>query len=161
VTNEGRGWHLHLHACINSRFIDAAALAAIWAKLVGQDFSIVCVKDVTGREYIREISKYVVDGNQVAKWSGSDLAAYLDASAKVRTFGVFGSCFKLRAQGKAHQEKTQADNKRCECGCSQFRFLTPSEWEWEQQTTSKAGTPRLPTRPDPQLDLSLGPARAA
>ena len=124
VTNEGRGWHLHYHMLIESRFIDSHILAKEWAKTVGEDFCIVKVKDTRDRAYLQEVTKYAVKGSDIASWSGTDIVKFIYAFQGVRTFHAFGSCFKLRAQ----VEKWKANahpyaDKSCECGCQTFRFM--------------------------------------
>lgn len=130
VTNEGRGWHLHLHALVNSRFIDSVKLAEIWARCLGQDFSIVKVKDARDTEYLREVCKYVVKGDQMASWTPEDIAAYVVAFKGARTFGVFGALYKLRAEHADWFKQQQADAGVCPCGCAEFRIFSEAEWEW-------------------------------
>jgi hypothetical protein len=134
VTNEGKGWHLHLHALIDARWIDAKALAIKWAKLTGQDFAIVKVKDVRQADYLSEVTKYAVKGSQLASWSPSDIAAYIDAMNGVRTFGVFGALYGLRTKWRDFLDTLQKEMPACECGCSTYYVLTEAEYAWKQQT---------------------------
>jgi len=134
VTNEGHGWHLHLHALIDTRWIDAKALACKWAKLTGQDFSIVKVKDVRQADYLAEVTKYAVKGSQLASWSPTDIAAYIDSMTGVRTFGVFGKLYSLRAEWHEFLDTLQKEMPACECGCQSYYVLTEAEFAWKQQT---------------------------
>jgi hypothetical protein len=134
VTNEGRGWHLHLHALVDARWIDAKALAIKWAKLTGQDFSIVKVKDVRQADYLAEVTKYAVKGSQLASWEPTDIAAYIDAMSGVRTFGVFGKLYSIRAQWREFLDSLQKEMPACECGCQTYYVLTEAEFAWKQQT---------------------------
>lgn len=92
LTNEGRGWHLHAHLLLDVPFLPADELARKWAKLVGQNFAIVKVKDVSGSTaYVRELTKYVAKGNAVASWSAEEIVTYIRAFDGVRTFRAFGN----------------------------------------------------------------------
>jgi hypothetical protein len=145
VTNEGRGWHLHIHALIDATWIDSGRLAAEWASCVGQDFAIVKVMDARQGDYLRELCKYVVDGNSVVKWSPEDLVAYITAFKGQRTFGCFGRLYKLRKEHKTFLESVQADANVCECGCNSFRYFSESEWEWFETINGPNGIrPRVP-----------------
>lgn len=161
VTNEGRGWHLHLHALIEARFIPADVLATEWGKLIGQDFAIVKVKDCREKSYLQEVCKYAVKGSQLAEWNGKDIAALMDAFDGVRTFGAFGELFKLRATFKAWIESLQQEEQPCDCGACNWRFLDRDEWEWENIERERNADPRpppspaLPVLPSPQLRLAV------
>lgn len=152
VTNEGRGWHLHMHVLVDADWIDAKVLALKWGRLVGQDFAIVRVQDARRSDYLAEVAKYCVKGIDLASWSPQDIASFLDSFADRRTFGVFGSCYGRRTEftewlAEVHNHKTT-----CECGCQLFRIFSEPEWEWEQ---IKRGN-RVPDKPVPDRQASLG-----
>ena len=155
VTNEGRGWHLHLHALIDCRFVDSAELARRWAKLVGQDFGIVKVKDCRDGDYLREVTKYAVKGTDLATWPGEQIAEFIRAFARTRTFGTFGTLYKRREQFTAWLEQLKENRNACECGCEAYHLFSSDEWEWIQHTTGCAPpTPAsAPIRRDVQNDL--------
>jgi hypothetical protein len=132
ITNEGKGWHLHLHALVDAYWIDAG---------VGQDIAIVKVKDARGKEYLRELCKYIVDGNQLASWSGEDIATYIEAFTGQRCFGTFGALYSLRAEHRKFLDEIQADKPQCPCGCTTVRIFSPEEWEWHE---CKHGRPDRP-----------------
>jgi len=146
VTNEGRGWHLHLHALINARFIPADVLAREWGKLVGQEFAIVKVKDCRDRSYLGEVTKYAVKGQQLAGWSGPDIATLFDAFERVNCFGTFGALFKLRAEFREHLDAIQSEPAACPCGCTTFRILDESSFEFEECRREIDAAPRPPPR---------------
>lgn len=147
VTNEGRGWHLHIHALVESRYIDARQLATTWARCVGQDCAIVKVKDARGKDYLAEVTKYAVKGSELASWTGHDIGLFVDAFTGVRTFGVFGSLYGKRAEW-SNFLKTLGDFKpTCSCGCSDFLFLSPNQLLERLETHDKSpvlGAPRPP-----------------
>lgn len=145
VTNEGKGWHIHLHALIEAKWIDANELASVWAKCIGQDFAIVKVKDARNGDYLRELCKYVCKGDQLAGWIPDDIAALIDSLATNRTFGAFGELYKMRALHREFLDGLQAEGPTCPCGCSSFRFFDKNEWEWFEATSG----PNAP--PEPQI----------
>jgi hypothetical protein len=157
VTNEGRGWHIHLHALVDCPYVDQSALARKWAALVGQDFSIVYVRSATSRDYLKEVCKYACKPQDMAAWSPADIVAWLDASASLRLFGVFGSLLGRRGAWadwlKANLPKTPA----CECGCMALRFLSPAEYDALFLGPPGGTAPRPPPRPttEPDTQLSL------
>lgn len=122
LTNEGRGWHLHLHAVIDARWIDAKALAEEWAKCTGQDFAIVKVKDCRSVEYLQEVLKYTVKGTDLATWAPGDLVDYIDAFIGVRTFGTFGSLYNRMPKYKQWLDELQLARQTCPCGGTHFSY---------------------------------------
>lgn len=134
VTNEGKGWHLHLHALVDARYIDSGKLATEWAKCIGQDFAIVKVRDARGQSYLQEVCKYVVKGGDMAAWPAEQIVAYIEAFKGARCFGVFGVLYKLRAEHRDWFEQEAADKNVCPCGCTEFRIFSEAEWEWFEVT---------------------------
>lgn len=128
VTNEGRGWHLHLHALIDADWIDARQLSVAWHRATGGAGHIVKVKDTRERSYLQEVTKYAVKGTQLASWSSTEVAEFVTAFARTRTFGVFGSLYKLRALWRAAMAEIQSERPACECGCVDVRILSENEW---------------------------------
>jgi hypothetical protein len=153
VTNEGKGWHIHLHALIQAKWIDAGELARVWARCIGQDIAIVKVKDARNADYLRELCKYVCKGDQLAGWVPDEIAALIDALSSNRTFGAFGSLYKLRAEHRAFLDSLQAEAPACECGCTTFRFFDENEWEWHECTHGG--------RPPPDAGKPGGPSMLA
>lgn len=152
VTNEGRGWHLHLHALIDAKWIDSGQLAKKWGDIVGQDFAIVKVKDVREKSYLEEVTKYAVKGSELAGWQASDIRAFIEAFSGVRTFGVFGSLYGKRTEWREWLDSLQADGFRCKCGCDSFKFYDENEWEWHEATFDgvKGARPPPETKPTRQ-----------
>lgn len=147
VTNEGRGWHVHVHALIDARYIDAKALAIQWAKRVGQDFAIVKVKDARDKSYLAELTKYCVKPAQLASWTGDEISAFIDAIDGCRMFGVFGSLFKQRSEWNEWKKTHLEARSRCECGCSTWTHLTDNELQaHDLQPSRPSQKPRPPDR---------------
>jgi hypothetical protein len=154
VTNEGRGWHLHLHAIVDAKWIDSGALARAWAKCVGQEFAIVKVKDVRGDSYLREVTKYLVKGSELAGWEPSDIATFIDAFNGVRCFGVFGSLYGKRTEFREWLDLLHEGRITCDCGCNKWRILSEDEYLW-LQLDIHASEPRPPPKPSPQSDFAF------
>lgn len=122
ITNEGRGWHLHLHIMVDARWVDAGALALLWGKLVGQDFGIVKVKDCRGQEYLGEITKYVVKPAELASWAPEEIAQFIHAIKGIRFFASFGTLFAVAKQIRMQLHAMKPPAKPCPCGCEQFIY---------------------------------------
>lgn len=122
ITNEGRGWHLHGHVLADVRWLDAGKLAVAWGGAVGQEFGIVKVKDCRGKDYLGEVTKYVVKGGQLASWPPEEINQFVQAVQGVRMFTTFGSLFKLRRKIKAQLDAAKPESGVCECGESDWRY---------------------------------------
>jgi hypothetical protein len=157
VTNESRGWHLHLHTLIDARWIDGGELARQWAECIGQDIAIVAVKDCRGDSYLKEVTKYAVKGSDFAAWSSPDIIAFVEAFENVRTFGVFGSLYKVRTEWKEFLDQLRSGRVKCDCGCNHWRIMSEAEFKWETEFNDRiVEAPRPPparTVPDNQLSL--------
>lgn len=109
TTNEGRGWHVHIHALVDTRWIDAGELARRWGRLLNQEFAIVKVKDARLLDYLAELAKYACKPAQMAAWPAREAALFVRACRGVRLFSTFGD---LRGF------KPPAEPQRCcpDCG---------------------------------------------
>lgn len=116
ITNEGNGWHLHAHILADVRWLPADLLAIEWGKAVGQQFGIVKVKDARGKEYLGEVTKYVVKPAQLVSWDVEHIAEFIHAIKGVRFFATFGSMFAIRKEMKKVLDATKPPPKPCECG---------------------------------------------
>lgn len=151
VTNEGRGWHLHIHALINARYIDQFLLSEKWAKITNGLGRIVKVNDARRVSYLKEVTKYAVKGNQLAAWSPEQIRTFIEAFDGVRTFGVFGELYGKRTQWKEWLKTITEFGTRCECGSSDFWFF--SELEWIQKDLIPV--PDRAPRPPPDLQVTF------
>lgn len=133
VTNESRGWHLHLHALIDAQWIDAKELSIQWGKQVGQEFAIVKVKDARGADYLAEVTKYAVKGNELSSWSSPDIISFIEAFNGVRTFGVFGSLYAKRTEWKEWLDVLRQGRVKCECGCNNWHVMSPGEFQFHEE----------------------------
>lgn len=152
VTNEGNGWHLHLHALIDSRWICQKTLVEQWQDITGNAGRICYVKDCRKSDYLKEVTKYAVKGSELAAWSPEKIARFVEAFRGVRTFGVFGSLYGKRTAWKEWIQSQNAQLQKCNCGCSEFRYY--DEHQWLMLDLKPVGP--ICSRPPPQLpDLQV------
>jgi hypothetical protein len=128
ITNEGDGWHLHSHWLLDARWLDMDSVSRVWGKLVGQEFAIVKIKDVRNADYVQEVSKYVVEGSELAKWPAELIHEFVTAVRGTRFFTTFGSLRELSPQIRAEIFAAKPERKICDCGCGEFLY--------EDQTTT-------------------------
>ncbi len=128
ITNEGRGWHLHLHALINAHWIDEGGLSIAWNKATNGLGRIVKVKDARDGKYLKEVTKYAVKGNQLAAWTKEQICEFLDAFTGVRTFGVFGDLYAKRTEFAEWFKAVRDSKPRCNCGSCDVRYFSESDF---------------------------------
>lgn len=154
VTNEGRGWHLHLHCLVDCRFIDSSALAREWEKATRGFGYIVKVKDARDRSYLHELTKYAVKGSDLAKWTPDQIVTFINAFDGQRTFGVFGSLYGKRTEFKEWLDALKNGKPKCECGSDNVKFWTEAAWLIHEHTPDPETKPRPPSKPEhPELKL--------
>lgn len=152
VTNESEGWHLHLHALVEARWIDAGRLAQVWNSVTGGFGKIVSVKDCRGESYLKEVSKYAAKGSDLAKWSGEKICEFLDAFTGLRTFGVFGNLYGKRTEFSEWLKSIRDLKPKCDCGCADLHYYSEAEWlEKDLQPTTH--NPDRPAPPDSHPEL--------
>jgi len=112
---------MHWHLLIESPFILLDDLQSAWGKLVGQEYAICNISTVGDKDYIREVSKYVVEGSEIARWPRETVLEFVEALDSTRLFSVFGRWKELRpaARAKMNAEKPMPT---CECGSIQFLY---------------------------------------
>jgi hypothetical protein len=158
VTNEGRGWHLHIHALVDCRWIDARELSLMWDKATRGHGCIVKVKDCRSKAYLQEVTKYAVKGTELAKWSAADVAAFVTAFTGVRTFGVFGVLHGLRTKWREWLDSLHESGQACECGCVDWRIQSEGEYEYRHIVIGNAqpDPPRCAPATHPELAFRRG-----
>jgi hypothetical protein len=147
VTNEGKGWHLHLHALIEAKWIDSADLALAWHSATNGFGRIVKVRDVRDRSYLAEVTKYVAKGSQLAAWAPTDIITFINALEGKRTFGVFGDLYGARTEFAEFIATLKSAKTKCDCGCNQFRYYTELQFEELFLVPDSASKPRPPPAP--------------
>ena len=153
VTNEGNGWHLHLHALVDARWIDASALSIEWndvtdgfgyivkvldarathdkPPIVGEGEVQVNCRGSAKSSYLKEVAKYAVKGTELARWNGCQVMEFILAMEGVKCFGVFGSLYGKRTEWKAWIDSLKEHGLTCDCGCSDWNLYSMAEWDWE------------------------------
>ena len=159
ITNEKRGWHLHLHALVDAKWIDKTQLSVNWKSITNGLGYIVDVKDCRRESYMREVTKYVVKGSMLAKWSGADIATFVRAFEGSRTFGVFGSLFGMRTKFAAFVESLRTARPDCECGASCMSYWTEHDWLARVRPSGVQHQPHAPPRPPDQTQFQILPIR--
>jgi hypothetical protein len=122
ITNEGRGWHLHSHWLLDVRWLDMPAVARSWGKLVGQEFAICKVKDVREKQFLQEITKYVVKGCDLATWPAEHLLEFVTAIRGLRFFSSFGSLAFAAPAIRREIAAAKAPTEPCPCGSTAFVY---------------------------------------
>lgn len=152
VTNEGNGWHLHLHALVNARWIDKGGLSDEWRSVTNGFGYIVDVADARADSFKRQVKKYVVKGTQLSAWTPTQIATFIDAFDGVRCFGVFGDLFKQRAEFSVFWKNQRKSKPVCECGCCDVYYFTEAQFlERDLRLTPNSDPippPRLDATPD-------------
>jgi len=143
VTNEGRGWHVHIHALVDAQWIDSFGLSEHWQKVTNNMGRIVKVKDARQSNYLKEVTKYCVKGVQLAAWSPETIVQFVQAFTGVRTFGVFGSLYGARTEFREWWKLVRDNKPPCKCGCAAMNYYTESEF------LALAIQPQVCTRPIP------------
>lgn len=142
LTNEGKGWHVHLHVMADVRWVDASALAVEWGKLMGQDFAIVKVKDCRGEDYLHEVTKYACKPSQLASWTGEEINQFIRACTGIKFFSTFGTLFKMRGEIRQFIKDTKPETKPCSCGACSFKYQTEEQMLCEDAQRKKKRNPR-------------------
>lgn len=158
VTWKSEGAHVHLHALVDTNWVDTTELAKVWGKLMGQDFAIVKVKDARGEDYLKEVTKYVVKGSELATWSAQRVATFIGAIQDVRMFGVFGTLFARRAELRDFLDDIRSCRNVCQCGCKSFQIHDAEHWEATEEiriSELDLPPPKAPTAQAAQLNLTI------
>jgi hypothetical protein len=122
ITNEERGWHLHSHWLLDVRWLDMERMSKVWGEMCGQEFAIVKIMDVRNQDYVKEVSKYVCEGSEMAKWPAEEINEFVTAVRGTRFFTAFGSLRALAPSIRMELNASKPQAKPCDCGCSDFIF---------------------------------------
>jgi hypothetical protein len=149
VTNNGNGFHVHLHVLVGCPFIDIPKIKEEWARItngVGQ-----IVKVVPGHPNLPRLVRYVVRPSELAFWTPAQVGAFARAVNNVRTFAVFGSLWSLRTRyAQWIRENSSSEAPVPVLRLSIFRFLHRSRIQKKESTDStrldEPATSATPTR---------------
>ena len=149
ITNAKKGWHIHLHALVNAKWIDKAELSDQWRSITNGLGYIVKVKDVRRGSYLHEVTKYITKGHQLAQWQGEDILCFIQALQGQRTFGVFGDLYGLRTEFAEWIAGLKQRKPKCDCGCENQRYYTEAQWIVNDLLPKFEYAPRPPAPDDP------------
>ncbi len=144
VTHKKRGWHLHIHALVDARWIDSGGLKDAWAAATSGYGYIVKVKDARSNTYLAEVTKYVVKGSQLSLWNPARISLFVKAFDNVRTFGVFGTLYGARTKFREFWISVRKQKVICSCGCTQTRFFSEEEFHRFDLIPNSATSTRPP-----------------
>lgn len=148
-TNEGRGWHVHIHALVDASWIDGGQLAREWAEVTAGLGCIVKVKDARRENYLHELLKYVVKGSQLAAWRAGEVADFVRAFSGVRCFGCFGTLYKQRSAFAAFLASVSEKSQVCDkCGGVDWSYFDEVEWIMRSLQPDHPPTGPPPVQPD-------------
>lgn len=146
-THSAEGWHLHIHALIDCRWIDSRLLSAKWFQVTGGAGYIVKVKDVREKSYLAEICKYAAKPVDLVSLNAFELWQFIGAFSGLKQFTVFGTLRGSRQAWRAELERRKLDHNTCECGCTEYRFMTEEEFEAWSISQEIKFAPRPPPGP--------------
>lgn len=121
-TNEGNGWHMHWHLLVQTNWIDAHQLSIAWGQLVGQEFAIVKIKDVSEKSYLQELCKYVVEGSELSKWPKEKILQFVSALRGTRCFTTFGAFRHLQKCSREFLSEKPSIEANCKCKSGDWIF---------------------------------------
>lgn len=142
VTNTGKGWHPHIHALVDCRWLAIQTpepprtipredkrvyyesarreLSDTWAHILGQEKAIVLAKREKGEDVIQEIIKYSIKGSDLID-SPDPIAPMLRMLDMTRLITTFGSLY-----GKSKELDEEEANEGCPCGeCGAIGAMMP------------------------------------
>lgn len=130
ITNKGEGWHPHLHAVADCRWLslhvpepradDSAAvkkekcrlaqleLSSLWADQIKHDHAVVWVSRVKGGNIAKEVLKYACKGSELLE-SESPISPMLRVLAKTRTLSGWGSLHPLPSPDEEEKPLVSCD----------------------------------------------------
>lgn len=154
LTNRGAGWHLHAHLLIDTKWVDLPSVTQRWAELNHQPDAIIHVGDARSPAKLAECTKYVCKPNQMAAWTGSQIAQAIHALSGHKCFGVFGSLYGKRTQWKEWLCGLRLKRRTCECGCNHWTIFSEAAWLAHEAQLAPC-SPTKPRAPETTPDLPL------
>lgn len=159
VTNEGRGWHLHLHALVDARYINEPELSEQWQSVTNGFGRIVRARRCWNNRYLAEVTKYAVKGSMLAAWSPEQIVTFIDAFDGAKTFGVFGSLYGKRTEFAEWFRQVRDSKPPCKCGCTDMHYFTEAQFI-EKDFVATSNVESIPPPKPPDNNLTFGFAEA-
>lgn len=155
VTNIGNGWHPHLHAVLDARWLSdnvleprpdwsrqekrkafqqaTTSIETRWAKLVGQDSVSIKVKRCSSSTITKEVVKYSVKGTDLATCPDhiGPLIRALDTCRLMTTFGKAYRLGKIKRTSEAYERQFSEETGELLpaptlCGCHTPALIPPA-----------------------------------
>lgn len=139
ITNQGNGFHCHFHVLFDGPFLPQAMIEKKWSKVIGQEKSIVDIRDARRIDYLNEIVKYTAKPTQMINWPNSQLLNFLEISKNVKFFGVFGSLYGARGEWSDLVALQRLERQKCECGACNWEITF--EWTSVDPITTPCHSP--------------------
>lgn len=162
ITNEENGWHLHSHWLVDVDWLEMPEISKAWGHLVGQSFAIVKIKDARAADYLREVTKYVAEGSELAKWDGNQLNEFVSAIRGKRFFFPFGTLFQAGKAIRAEILANKPPQSPCDCGSVDFTYETEEQATLNEiRKMERSGRKQKPGRKPrilPEIPPQLGGA---
>ena len=155
ITNDGKGWHVHLHALVDAKWIDGQQLKQEWLSATKGFGYIVHVKDARPADYLKVVTRYIVSGNQIAAWSAATTKTFVRAFQNKRTFGVFGSLYGARTEFSEWLATLKLAKPRCDCGSHDVTYWNEHDWTEHCNRAPHQYAPRPPPMSTAQISLVL------
>lgn len=136
VTHRGNGWHPHLHALIDCRWLAVSTpeptrwmtkrqqaslckraqyeLSQVWAAYIGQDKAQVWAERAYGKA-MEETLKYAIKPSDLLQCS-CDAGDMIDEIDKGRMMGTFGNCHACSKEFVGMEEETKRERECTDCG---------------------------------------------
>lgn len=87
------GWHIHLHALIDSLWLPKPLIWRTWAYALKQKIASVDIQgNLSGRKIAHYITKYATKPAEIGSDNPGAALEYLETLSHARLFGTFGSC---------------------------------------------------------------------
>ena len=149
VTNNGNGFHAHLHVLIGFPFVDIPKIKHEWARITNGAGQI--VKVVPGHPNLPRLVRYVVRPTELTAWTPAQVGAFARAIENIKTFAVFGSLWSLRTKYAEWLREVRYLNRNCPCcGCNSFDFYTEAKFK-EKNPRIRPDWMNLPPPPPPPV----------
>lgn len=147
VTNIGNGWHVHLHAVMDCRWLSTQCpaphfrdppelkkqkiiistneISKVWKRALQQDADPIFKVKRCDAEIVKEVVKYSVKGSDLIE-SPDPIGGMIRALCGARLMSCWGSCYRLQKQiDEAEGEGgTDTDFACSECGDSEWRAMS-------------------------------------
>jgi hypothetical protein len=152
-TNDGNGWHLHLHILVNAKWIDQDELKQQWLSVTRGFGYIVKVRDCRAGQYLHIVTQYVAKGSELAAWKPSELVTFIRAFNGRRTFGVFGKLYGARTKFAEFIASIRETSPKCECGSCNVSYYDEAQFRALSFVPENLSKPRPPPPEYAQIDL--------